>query len=33
MPKPFFKPRIIKLENDYEDMSNLLRGKVESVQI
>ena len=31
----FFKslePRIIKLENDYEDMSNLRSGKVESVK-
>ena len=26
------EPRIIKLENDYEDMSNLLSGKVESVK-
>ena len=31
----FFKtlePRIIKLENSYEDMSNLFRSKVESVK-
>ena len=27
------EPRIIKLENAYEDMSNLLSGKVESVKL
>ena len=28
----FLEPRVIKLENDYKDMSNLLSAKVESVK-